>query len=317
MLKRVLFIGPYSHHLSSKNLMACYRIVRWICNNVPGCELLQYEDYVKADCHRNIDAIVYFYSSYYAKFDEIITVMKKHPNAKLYWLYNEYALSLNSSIAKYFHKRGYEVITNLKDGHGKDVLTTSKKIHVLNMNVTAYRDEIDQKPFEVRPHELLYYGMFRPDRQQYINEYYQNAIVSTSAKNVTRFKMNGLSAKFVDKLVWGRNDSTLNRVKFSVYVEDKRIHQDRYSHLADRFYECVSNGVVLFFDRNCIKNVTMSGYNIEDYFFVSDKIELNDKMNEISINLTIRDRYFSNVVRDIEQEKQNLRQEFLSVFESC
>ena len=61
----------------------------------------------------------------------------------------------------------------------------------------------------------------------------------------------------------------------------------------------------------------MSGYNIEDYFFVSDKIELNDKMNEISTNLTIRDRYFSNVVRDIEREKQNLRQEFLSVFESC
>lgn len=315
-MKRVLFIGPYSHHLSSRNLLACYRIVRWFCANVPGCELIQYEDYVKNGCHRNVDAIIYFYSSFYAKYDEIITFMKKHPNAKVYWLYNEYTLALNTSVAKYFYNRGYEVITNLVDGHSKEVTDTAKKLHILNMNVTAFRDEIAQRPFFDRSIELMYYGSYRPDRQEYMNEYYQNSIVSTSAKNVNRFKANGLSAKFVDKLVWGRNDSTLNKVKFSVYIEDKSMHLDKFQHLSDRFYECVSNGVVLFFDTNCRKNVRESGYNIEDYFFVSSKDELKTKMMEIEENLTIRDRYFSNVIEGIEEEKQELRTKFVDIFKN-
>jgi len=315
-MKRILFIGPYSHHLSSRNLLACYRIVRWFCANVPGCELIQYEDYVKADCHKNVDAIIYFYSSFYAKYDEIITFMKKHPHAKTYWLYNEYTLALNSSVAKYFYSRGYEVITNLVDGHGTDVVNTAKKLHILNMNVTAFRDEIVKRPFGDRTIDLMYYGSYRPDRQEYMNEYYQNSIVSTSPKNIGRFKANGLSAKFVDKLVWGRNDSTLNRVKFSVYIEDKSMHLDKFSNLSDRFYECVSNGVVLFFDINCKKNVKASGYNIEEYFFVKNNAELKAKMKEIEMDLSIRDRYFSNVIEGIEMEKQNLRTEFSNVFKN-
>ncbi|CAB4141193.1 hypothetical protein UFOVP410_32 [uncultured Caudovirales phage] len=313
-MKRILFIGPYSHHLNSRSSLACYRIVRWLCANVPGCELIQYEDYVKSDCHKNVDAIVYFYSSFYAKFDEIITFMKKHPHSKTYWLYNEYTLALNSSIAKYFYKRGYEVITNLMDGHSKDIVNSAKKINVINVNVTAFRDEIVKRPFHERDIDLMYYGSYRPDRQEYMNEYYQNAIVSTSSKNVKRFQANGLNAKFVDRLIWARKDSTLNKVKFSVYVEDKSMHLDKFSSLSDRFYECISNGVVLFFDINCKKNVSASGYNIEDYFFVSNKNELNQKMLEIESDLSIRDRYFDNVLSGIEAEKESLRQNFMNIF---
>jgi len=223
---------------------------------------------------------------------------------------------MNSSIAKYFYEKGYEVITNLNDGHGKDIVNTAKKINIINVNVTAFRDEIQKRPFSDRNIELLYYGSYRPDRQDYMNEYYQNALVSTSSKNVNRFKANGLSAKFIDTLVWGRNDSTLNRVKFSVYIEDKSMHLDKFQHLSDRFYECVSNGVVLFFDINCKKNVLYSGYNIEDYFFVSNKDDLYQKMKDIESDLSIRDRYFDNVIQTINKEKINLTTNFMNIFKN-
>jgi hypothetical protein len=310
MKGKTLFIGPYCHHLGSRNSLACYRIVRWICTNVEGCEHIQYDDFSKIDCYRNVDNVVYFYSSFYAKFDELITFMKKQPNAKLFWLYNEYTLAMNSSIARFFKERSYDVITNLADGHSADIVNTAGKIHVINANVTAYRDEIVVRPFEERPYELMYYGTYRPDRQDYTNEYFEGAYVSTSPKNITRFKSNGLKdAIYVDRLVWGRNDSTLNKVKFSVYIEDKSMHEDKFSHLSDRFYECVSNGVVLFFDINCKKNVIQSGYNIEDFFYVSSRKELNEKMQEVSNNKELRERYFTNVYEQIEREKEQLRDE--------
>lgn len=217
---------------------------------------------------------------------------------------------MNSSIARFFKERSYDVITNLTDGHSADIVNTAGKIHIINANVTAYRDEIVIKPFEDRPYELLYYGTYRPDRQDYINEYFTGAYVSTSPKNISRFKSTGLKdAIYVDRLVWGRNNSTLNNVKFSVYVEDKSLHENKFSHLADRFYECISNGVVLFFDINCKKNVIQSGYNIEEFFFISSRKELEEKMREIETNKELRERYFTNVHAQIEKEKEQLRNE--------
>ena len=312
-MKRVLFLGPYTHHLSSKNVVACYRIVRWLCSNIPGCELIQYEDYNKQDCYKNVDAIIYFYSAFHTNFDEIILFMQKHPNAKLYWLYNEHSLSLNSSILKFLKERSYEVITNLVDSHSKSIKDTSKKIHILNMNVTAFRDGIQKISFDDRPIRLIYYGSYKPERQIYLNEYFQNAVVSASSWNVNKFKINGLNAKFIDNLVWGSRDSTLNRCKYSVYVEDKALHDNKYNHLSDRFYECVSNGVILFFDKNCKKNISKSGYHIDDYFIISSKDELNEKMNEIDKNPSIRKRYFDNVINNIECEKNDLRENFIKI----
>ena len=314
MSKRTLFIGPYDHHLGSRNTLACYRIVRWICVNVPGCEHLQYEDYTRSDCHRNVDNVVYFYSSFYARFDEIMLVMKKQPQANLFWLYNEYTLAMNSSIAKFFKERTYQVITNLSDGHSADIVNTSDKINVINTNVTAYRDEIKVRPFHERKHELMYYGTYRPDRQDYVNEYFHDAYISTSTKNISSFKSNGLTkASFVDRLVWGRNDSTLNNVKFSVYIEDKSMHHDKFSHLSDRFYECISNGVVLFFDINCKKNVKQSGYDISDFFFVSNRKELDEKMKIVSEDDNLRQGYFDKLYEDIENEKDKLRKDILAI----
>jgi hypothetical protein len=314
MSKKTLFIGPYCHHLGSRNSLACYRIVRWICTNVPGCEHIQYDDFTKVDCYRNVDNVVYFYSSFYAKFDELILFMKKQPQANLFWLYNEYTLAMNSSIARFFKERSYDVITNLADGHSADITNTAGKINVINTNVTAYRDEIKVRPFHERKHELMYYGTYRPDRQEYVNEYFRGAYVSTSPKNMSKFKSNGLKdVYFVDLLVWGRNDSTLNNVKFSVYIEDKSMHQDKFSHLSDRFYECVSNGVVLFFDINCKKNVSLSGYNIPEFFFVKNRQELDEKMKIVSEDDKLRQSYFDNVYEDIEREKEKLRQDILSI----
>jgi hypothetical protein len=160
----------------------------------------------------------------------------------------------------------------------------------------------------------MYYGTYRPDRQDYVNEYFEGAYVSTSPKNISKFKSNGLkNATYVDRLVWGRNDSTLNTVKFSVYIEDKSMHEDKFSHLSDRFYECVSNGVVLFFDVNCKKNVTQSGYNIPEFFFVNDRKDLNEKMAILTEDKALRESYFTNVYEDIEREKEQLRKDILSI----
>lgn len=310
-----LFIGPYSHHLNSRSSLACWRIVRWICTNLENCEFLQYEDFMRNDCHRNIKNIIYFYSSFYAKFDELILLMKKHPNSNLFWLYNEYSLALNSSIFKFFKERSYEIITNIAEGKEKSAESkNAKKIHILNTNITAYRDEIIPYKWEDKKYDLIYYGSYKPGRQDYVNEYFQDQWISTSPKNKNFFKKDGLKGFFINRLIWGRNNSTLNNFKFSVYIEDKHTHEGGYNHLSDRFYECISNGVVLFFDENTKRNVELSEYDIDSYFFVSSRNDLQMKMKEINNNKKLRDDYFLKIKNKIEEEKEELRNSLRNIF---
>lgn len=329
---KTLFVGPYAHNLGSHNSLACWRIVRWIIRNVEGCEFVQYGDFSNKDCYRNVSNIVYFYSSFYAKFDEIINLMQKHPRANLYWLYNEYTLSLNSSVSNYFKSRGFSVITNLMQGCSKDITESAQKIHKINTNVTAYRDDVYNRSWDKKPFDLVYYGSYRPNRNKYVNEYFSDAYISTTEKNERLFISSGLeSNEYIGVLRWVNTDlskyynvkngiitprknmTSLDMYKFSVYIEDEAIHQDKFNNLSDRFYECLSHGVVLFFDENCRYNVSQSKYKIPDYFFVSDKKQLTKKMKELNSDQSSRTKYFSIMKKIVDTEKEEFKKEIRSI----
>lgn len=242
--------------------------------------------------------------------------MERYPNSKVCWFSNESTLHLNSSIRKYFHKRGFDFITNLHDGYSKET-QEAKNIHVVNVNVTAYKDNIALREFNDREYDLIYYGSFKSDRIEYIQKYFSDALISTSSKNVMHYKASGLAkSKYIHPLVFGKNDSTLNRCKFSVYIENLNVHGSKFCFMSDRFYECISNGVVLFFDKNCEQTVLQSGYNIDNFFFVDSRDELNEKMKHISNDKALRDSYLKNVLSQIKDEQNSLRENFQNVLSS-
>lgn len=325
-----IFIGPYAHDIGAHNSLACWRIVRWICGNVEDCDFVQYGDIPNLASHYNIKNIVYFYSSFYAKFDQIINLMQSNSRANLYWLYNEYTLALNSSIFRFFKEREFSVITNLMQGCPKDITLSAKKIYTINTNITAYRDNVYDRPWNKRPFDLIYYGSYRPNRNKYVVKYFSDAYISTTEKNERLFKTAGLvNNQYIGVLRWIHEDlfikrnislnkptknlSSLDMYKFSVYIEDEGIHQDRYNNLSDRFYECISHGVVLFFDRNCQYNISQSKYNIPDYFFVSNKDELKGKMREMDKDESGRKEYFSNIKSIVKSEKNDFRKEIKTI----
>lgn len=329
---KTLFIGPYAHNLGSHNSLACWRIVRWICRNVEDCEFIQYGDLSNKDAYKNVKNVIYFYSSFYAKFDEIIVLMEKNPQANLYWLYNEYTLALNSSIMRYFKRRGYSVITNLMEGCAKDITQTAKKINTINTNITAYRDDVYKRPWDKKPFDLIYYGSYRPNRNKYVNEYFQDAYISTTEKNEKLFRASGLKDNtYIGVIRWvnknlakhyiiknniifpKKNTTSLDMYKFSVYIEDEAIHQNKFNNLSDRFYECISHGVILFFDENCRYNISQSKYNIPDYFFVSNKSDLSKKMKEIDNDQSAREEYFDNIKKIINTEKKEFREQIRNI----
>ena len=87
-----------------------------------------------------------------------------------------------------------------------------------------------------------------------------------------KFKNIGCSPKFIDKLKWGKKD-TLGLFKYSLYIEDEYTHT-HYNHLANRFYEGLSNDTVVLFDRDCINTLKKSEIdNYEDFIIDSSNIK--------------------------------------------
>lgn len=273
---RHLAISAFPTASDSTSNMAWARIIRWMELHVPGFRLFRWCDFLKYDYHPCVKTITYPYSGKGIPADDITAIMKKYPNAKKIWLYNEKDLSLDSCVKRVYEETGFEIITNIQDRNNK-IEQSANKIHLLNMNLTAFREEVIPIPFEERKYDLIYWGTWRPGRADYMKEYLKDCYVSTSPANVSSFKMFCENITFIDKLAWGRTQGTLSNFRFTVYIEDVQTHE-LFNHMSDRFYEAMSYDVIQFIDINVKNNVIKSGYDIDPWFFVSNRNELEEKM---------------------------------------
>ena len=178
----------------------------------------------------------------------------------------------------------------------------------LNLNALMFSE-----PYQVEKRRgFVYYGTFRPDRLDYLKRYFTGEFfVSTSKKNIKRFQHEGCSAKWIDKLKWRGARGNLSQFRYSIYVEDAYTHK-HFNNLANRFFECVSNRVVLFFDRSCKGTVELSGISVDDIFFVESFDEMKAVADQHGFEaLLSMQSYFLDYCR---QEKAKVEEELKSLF---
>lgn len=115
---------------------------------------------------------------------------------------------------------------------------------------------------------LGYYGAYRPDREVYFEKYFANAPYPVY---VSSFPRNHLKWRDLDSDIQifspFKDRSQIKCFQAVLYIEDVYTHT-AYNSLANRFYECVSAGVPLLIDENCVNTFESAGHkrkNIEKY----------------------------------------------------
>lgn len=210
---------------------------------------------------------------------------------KLFYMKNEYNIGENHAMWALCRDEGftYEMITN----NMIEAESRCKKYwtdwHIVNIqNLVSHNVNIDwlhQQPEpSLFPYENnyglkeisspMYYGSWRKEREGYFNYWLdERFFISTSKKNYPKFT-NASEANLFLPL---KTKSELIRFKYTLYMEDM-VSTKYFTHLANRFYECLDYDVLMFFDDICRKTVERDVYPIDDWFFVKSKEELHDKI---------------------------------------
>jgi hypothetical protein len=200
-------------------------------------------------------------------------------NTKFYVLCGEYEQS--DCVNLRYEKRNFSVIQNYEGKTKLGLKEQHLNVYELNLNLLIAKES---NQLTEKKYDCIYYGRWREDRVDYFKKYIQGGLyLSTSIKNMKKFKHEGCNPKYLDTISWENKKETLNLFKYSLYIEDKYTHKV-FNNLANRWYEAGFCNNVMFFDINCWNTIRKSEIGIyengiKDYI-VTDYNSLQDKINE-------------------------------------
>lgn len=118
-----------------------------------------------------------------------------------------------------------------------------ERSYYLNLNRASYN------PLPLKPisEGFIYWGSFRSGRIHYFDKYFKDVIISASDRSHDRFS-EYYNYRAIDKL---NIPSDLQKYGYTIYFHD--VGQPRQSP-ANRFYEAISAGLPIFFDRECVSH---------------------------------------------------------------
>jgi hypothetical protein len=222
-------------------------------------------DYVRGD----YEAIVFVHASHYAYTD--YSWIEKSPNAKLYYVTNEYNLGEPRTLwmaAKAGRK--YTVLANHPHEVSKVVMKYVDEWITMNINSLVFGNYLFDSN---KNKECIYYGSYRDDRKKYFKKYFDGMTVSTHLKNRPKIDALKVCPSYINRLDIQKGD--LSKYGFSLYIEDEKTHK-AYNYLANRFYESLNSGTICLFDESCENTLGLCGYDID----ASQIIRSNTEMRE-------------------------------------
>jgi hypothetical protein len=97
--------------------------------------------------------------------------------------------------------------------------------------------------------------------------------------------------------------------KTSLYIEDEITHEN-YNCLANRFYECLNYNVLPLFDASCKNTISLSGYDVADYFIVDDESSVTALTEDPPVSYQ---DYLQRWKEKASKEKQNILTSIVSI----
>ncbi len=225
------------------------------------------------------DVIIFGFNSIHTETVLTQKFITNNPYARYFVLCGEYEQTDCINI-RYVNRR-FSVIQNYEGVTKMGLKHLQLKTHILNLNLL-----ISKQPNNLvtKKYDCIYYGRWREDRSVYFKRYIQGGLyLSTSTKNMKKFKHEGCNPKYLDTISWTDKKETLNLFRYSLYIEDVYTHKV-FNNLANRWYEAGFCNVVMFFDINCWNTILKSEIaEYEDeikYYIVTDYNSLQNKITE-------------------------------------
>ena len=229
--------------------------------------------------NKQYDVFIFGFAGRNSEIEKQIEFIKKSISYKLFWLVGEYEQNDYPALF-YICKRNkikYNLIKNYNKTEKRELIDNQYELN-LNILIAKQANQLTEKKYD-----CIYYGRWREDRADYFKKYIQGGLyLSTSIKNMKKFKHDGCNPKYLDTISWVDRKETLNLFKYSLYIEDKYTHKV-FNNLANRWYEAGFCNVVVFFDINCLNTICKSEIayyeeQIKDYI-VSDYESLKTKID--------------------------------------
>lgn len=272
-----------------------------IIANYLGADLVSHQSQIQSVMQKKYDAIICAYGSPYMKYNAYLEILDANNNAKMFWLVNDHDVEDNILLRKWVikHNKPYHMIcNNPRSGYRNWILNkkmNNRKLndwihewHTVNLNAMIFDENLFYKTMKTseRSNVVVYYGTFRKHRIKDMMEYNNvGYIISSSRKNHLKYQNAGIQARFIEKLQWFDKEPDLfepiglrlRDYKYSIYFEDEHTHSN-YAFMANRFYECVMNNTLLFYDARCKLVIEQSGYKIDLFQIVKNGEELLEKI---------------------------------------
>ena len=278
---KTLIIDSHKGTLNSKNLhlVNAHQIAKQL-NADLICSYKGVNDEIKS----GYDVIIFNHASAYSFVD--YTWLEASPNAKLFYITNEYNLGepLILWMAAKRANRKYTVIANHPAAASKVVTKYTDDWLITNLNSLVYEHE-NKCTIQDKTKDLIYYGSFRKDRAKYFNKYIDESITfSTHQKNIEKFANIGMKASFIPRIDWAKGEALIP-YHCSLYIEDEVTHT-HYNHLANRFYEALNYNVVPIFSEECVGTIEKSGYPITTDLIFSNIEQMKKVVETVKNNPT-------------------------------
>lgn len=244
--------------MKARNLdthVASNRIAYWLAQQL-GAELIDSEE----SCgKRKFDWVVLVNGPFgFCDFRERVMELCEE-NENFVWVGNDIAINMPSQLKK--------ILGPTKNVHhwvNHDNFKQQVNYRYINWNQLTYVPGIQWR--HPKHNGVAYYGAWRDDRTDDFKKYLGRGVpyqvyISSSAKGLPEFKRLNprLRAFKVANLI--RDFAVFES---TVYIEDEKSHHI-YSSPANRFYECLSAGVVQFIDHRAVGTFARADIDISPY----------------------------------------------------
>jgi hypothetical protein len=111
---------------------------------------------------------------------------------------------------------------------------------------------------------LLYYGAFRPGRINSFETYFRHTKVPLTVSSWRGGPAFQALNPAIETVAAFRSPLSIRRYPMSLYIEDVHSHE-HFTSPANRFYECLQQGVAMLFDVATAKNLLTAGFDVSDF----------------------------------------------------